>query len=143
MKIDFRELQKHKQILLKQAYDNKELFKDILTGEELQKLGFTAPIEINLQIKLIMPQKAVIMGQANTNLILNCVRCNQAFSYPQKIEVNLEVEQKELTNNILDLGALLYQELMVSLPMKFLCSSDCKGLCPKCGKNLNLGPCDC
>ena len=26
---------------------------------------------------------------------------------------------------------------------KFLCSEDCKGLCPRCGKNLNLGPCGC
>ena len=26
---------------------------------------------------------------------------------------------------------------------KFLCKEDCKGLCPDCGKNLNLGPCGC
>jgi uncharacterized protein len=24
-----------------------------------------------------------------------------------------------------------------------LCREDCKGICPQCGKNLNLGPCDC
>jgi uncharacterized protein len=27
--------------------------------------------------------------------------------------------------------------------MKKLCSEDCKGLCPSCGKNLNDGPCNC
>lgn len=32
---------------------------------------------------------------------------------------------------------------LLALPMKKLCSDDCKGLCSKCGKNLNDGPCDC
>ena len=30
-----------------------------------------------------------------------------------------------------------------ALPSKFLCDDDCKGLCPKCGANLNEGPCEC
>jgi uncharacterized protein len=32
---------------------------------------------------------------------------------------------------------------ILAVPMKKLCSEDCKGLCPKCGKNLNEGPCNC
>jgi uncharacterized protein len=32
---------------------------------------------------------------------------------------------------------------ILSVPMKKLCSDDCKGLCFKCGKNLNNGSCDC
>jgi DUF177 domain-containing protein len=32
---------------------------------------------------------------------------------------------------------------MLSVPMKKLCTKDCKGLCPKCGKNLNEGKCNC
>jgi len=32
---------------------------------------------------------------------------------------------------------------ILAVPMKKLCSEDCKGLCPKCGKNLNDGPCNC
>lgn len=43
----------------------------------------------------------------------------------------------------LDLDELLREDVLLDLPSKFLCSPDCKGLCPKCGKNLNEGPCGC
>lgn len=43
----------------------------------------------------------------------------------------------------LDLSELVYSEVIVSLPMKHLCKEDCKGICSKCGKNLNEGKCDC
>ena len=43
----------------------------------------------------------------------------------------------------LDLDELIYTEVMLSLPMKHLCSEDCKGICFKCGKNLNEGECSC
>jgi len=42
-----------------------------------------------------------------------------------------------------NLEEFLYSETIVSLPMKHLCSEDCKGICSKCGKNLNEGKCDC
>jgi uncharacterized protein len=35
------------------------------------------------------------------------------------------------------------EEVILALPMKLLCSQDCKGLCPICGMNLNKGSCDC
>ena len=38
---------------------------------------------------------------------------------------------------------LVYSEVIVSLPMKHLCNEECKGICFKCGKNLNEGECDC
>lgn len=43
----------------------------------------------------------------------------------------------------LDLDELVYTEVIVSLPMKHLCKETCKGICPKCGKNLNDGECGC
>lgn len=46
-------------------------------------------------------------------------------------------------NNVLDIDDLAYQEIQLFLPQKILCKEDCKGLCHKCGKNLNLGDCDC
>ena len=35
------------------------------------------------------------------------------------------------------------EAVILELPMRFLCSEDCKGLCPLCGANLNRGPCAC
>jgi len=43
----------------------------------------------------------------------------------------------------LDIDKPLRDNIILSLPMKRLCSEECKGLCPKCGKDLNLGECNC
>lgn len=42
-----------------------------------------------------------------------------------------------------DLDELLREDILLSLPTKVLCKSDCKGLCPMCGADLNNGPCGC
>jgi uncharacterized protein len=59
-----------------------------------------------------------------------------------------EIEEDDLTtafyeNDQIDLGQLMQEQLYLSLPMKPLCSDDCKGLCPLCGTNLNRGTCEC
>ena len=43
----------------------------------------------------------------------------------------------------LDLDEFCYADIIMSLPTKHLCKEDCKGLCPSCGTNFNLGRCDC
>lgn len=43
----------------------------------------------------------------------------------------------------LNTDQLVYDEILVNWPMKVLCKEDCKGICNKCGKNLNEGTCDC
>lgn len=43
----------------------------------------------------------------------------------------------------IDLDELLSEDILLDLPSKFLCSPDCKGLCPKCGVNLNRESCAC
>jgi uncharacterized protein len=43
----------------------------------------------------------------------------------------------------IDLTAGVQEHLILSLPLKPLCREDCKGLCVRCGSDLNLGPCTC
>ena len=43
----------------------------------------------------------------------------------------------------LDVDQLVCNELLLSLPMKVLCREDCKGICNRCGTNLNLRTCTC
>lgn len=43
----------------------------------------------------------------------------------------------------ISLSGLLWEEFLLALPVKPLCGSSCKGLCPSCGKNLNEGACSC
>lgn len=43
----------------------------------------------------------------------------------------------------LDAASLAWQQFVLDLPFKTLCAASCKGLCARCGKDLNEGPCDC
>ena len=43
----------------------------------------------------------------------------------------------------LDVDEFVYSEVILDLPSKHLCNEDCKGICFKCGKNLNEGECGC
>ncbi len=44
---------------------------------------------------------------------------------------------------ILDIDALIREEIQLFLPAKMLCSYECRGICPNCGKNLNYEICSC
>lgn len=46
-------------------------------------------------------------------------------------------------NNLLNLKEYIWSQVVSSLPMKILCSYDCKGLCFKCGIDMNTQSCDC
>ena len=48
-----------------------------------------------------------------------------------------------IEGGFLDMDEQLYEQLEMEFPIRFLCSDDCKGLCQRCGKNLNEGACDC
>ena len=52
-------------------------------------------------------------------------------------------EYAVITDGMLDLGALMREEILLNFPTRFLCAPDCPGLCPKCGKSLKDGKCGC
>lgn len=49
----------------------------------------------------------------------------------------------ETPDYTLELDEVVISDILLNLPSKILCKDDCKGICPKCGKNLNHGECDC
>ena len=52
-------------------------------------------------------------------------------------------EQFYVSGYNLDVDQQVGNELTLNLPMKILCSEDCRGICNRCGTNLNRGTCDC
>ena len=86
-------------------------------------------------------------------LELFCDRCacpmRQAFDLPVEHILVRELQDESNDDFIcldsfqLDLDALVSDDIFLSLPSKFLCREDCKGICPSCGQNLNDGPCSC
>jgi uncharacterized protein len=83
-----------------------------------------------------------------------CDRCATDVKRKYKIKIkekiadHLENEEENddyiiAPNMKLDITDTIITAVILSVPAKFLCKEDCKGVCPKCGKNLNEGPCDC
>lgn len=60
----------------------------------------------------------------------------------EQIEDNVD-EYVIVENGKLDIDEQLSEALLLEFPRKILCSDDCPGLCPKCGRSLKYGPCGC
>ncbi len=53
------------------------------------------------------------------------------------------VDEEVYSGKEIDLTRALREQILLSIPPSPLCSEDCKGLCPTCGKDLNEGECGC
>ncbi len=106
-----------------------------------------------------------ITGITHVNLNPTCDLCVERFLQPLSIpfKINLvpatssqrdeEQEQDEIGDEgehyafyrggEVDLNDLIREMLVLEIPFRYLCSEDCKGLCVKCGHNLNEGLCPC
>lgn len=92
-------------------------------------------------------------GTASFSASVACSRCAERFKKDFSVEVRhflatkLQNEDNDdyilAEDYMLDLQALVCEDIILSLPVKFLCREDCKGICPECGKNLNSGNCTC
>ena len=92
-------------------------------------------------------------AKADFVLELCCDRCAKPISVAQKVDIfhtlvthlNDEANDELLLVNELrfDLDPLVTEDIFLSLPSKFLCKEDCKGVCPRCGKDLNMDSCSC
>ena len=90
---------------------------------------------------------------ARTTLDAVCDRCGREFSMEKEIPYhcmlaesleNGESDEIELLEEgKADLGELARTAFILGMDTKTLCSEDCKGLCSRCGADLNLGPCSC
>ncbi len=94
----------------------------------------------------------VLEGLLTAELVCICDRCGEEFRSIKEtrldatiVEENLEENPEffTLVNDSIDLNEILSTLFVLDMETKFLCKEDCKGLCPSCGKNLNLGPCGC
>ena len=95
----------------------------------------------------------VLEGTARSVLELRCDRCGKEFSREKVVTLDslvaqeLEDEENDdillLDGTELDLDEAVSAAFILAMDTKNLCSDDCKGLCAKCGADLNLGPCGC
>jgi uncharacterized protein len=95
-------------------------------------------------------------ARMETTLQLECRRCLTRVDVPfdEELELLFVDEEQALDDDIgcyvipdaapeLDLRKALREELLLAVPQFVECRPDCRGLCPRCGANLNAGPCEC
>ena len=154
MFLDVKELALHK-IRIRKTYAPGTL--DFHSGEfrQLQPLDVRATAEL-------VGGEIRISGALHTRLELVCARCldtvheelNRDFdlyyrpmaTIAREEEFRLRVDDTEIAffqGDGLFLADVLAEQVLLALPMKVICRSDCRGLCPHCGANLNTDDCRC
>ena len=144
-----------------------ELKSVFLNEGESKELTYQLDIS-NIDIDGVFPFKSPVTVAANAfnraslvTLTLDCsfdyqrscdrcsdeVKRNIKQTFTHKLAQTLVDEGNddyiETPDFTIELDEVVISDILLSLPQKYLCSDDCKGLCPKCGANLNQGDCGC
>lgn len=120
-----------------------------------------SPLKGELRIDKI-GKEVVVRGKTAVSVELICSRCLNTFEKFFDLDIfttyhpisellsdevyELHEEEMEVdfySGDELDVDALIEEEIILSIPMKPLCKTDCKGLCPSCGADLNIKECGC
>jgi uncharacterized protein len=106
-------------------------------------------------------QRIQAQGHIQTAISLVCVRCLEQFELKIHSRFDIILFPKEMIdqrstaldeddleyifyeNDQIDLEKILVEQVNLFVPFKPVCQTDCKGICPGCGANLNRGACPC
>ena len=127
---------------------------------DIEKIDLTEPLfgKYNTNVVLNKFDDQIILEASTTagsNFI--CDRCGTAFKQTVKSKYkmiyllrSIEGAEEEINitylssdTQIIDISKDVRDYMILSTPMKRLCKEDCKGLCAKCGVDLNEKECDC
>lgn len=119
------------------------------------------PLEVRATAEMV-DTEIHIAGELRTRVEMACARCLEPVveevtrdfdlyyrpmqSISREEEVRLKLDDTEVgffEGDGLFLTDVLAEQVLLAIPMKAICRSDCKGLCPHCGANLNSDECRC
>ena len=124
-----------------------------------EKVGFEFPFRQPVRLEGEVSDDAgaiTLSATVYAHVTTRCARCGKPVEYDKETDVEfllvkeLEGEEEDLRDDVylvesdvVELDDILIPELILDMEMAVVCDEDCKGLCPKCGKNLNQGECGC
>lgn len=92
-------------------------------------------------------------ADVQARLLCACARCLKDLEVPVNLHITSTLTEGEqesddpdvylLEGDFADVDDIILSNFILSLDQRFLCSEDCKGLCQRCGADLNEGPCSC
>jgi uncharacterized protein len=117
----------------------------------------SAPLRVKGRLSPAGPGQFYWHGSIEGDAALACRRClgdaaahvaddaHLIFAEPGTVGVEDDPDVYRLDERAseLDLRPALREQWLLNVPAYALCREDCLGLCPTCGAELNLGPCDC
>ena len=111
---------------------------------------------LTLVLTNVEPQRALVSGNIQVTVTVNCDRCLKELDKILEIEFTREVVSPEIKDEDLmedqmvfmegyqlNIENLISNEILMNWPTKVLCIEDCKGICNVCGMDLNAGNCQC
>lgn len=126
-----------------------------------QGIHLLRPLEATLHF-CRTPAGVWVKGEFSSNLELHCSRCDELFTLPvnegfdvryrnplgRAADEERELAPDELDVSFLDEGrihvaGLVRENVLLVLPVQPLCRDGCRGLCTRCGVNLNVSTCRC
>jgi uncharacterized protein len=131
--------------------------------ETLSRIDFDFESPLRSEVRVWkVGQSILIKGSVQTVLQLRCVRCLKEFSHSLSSTFDLtlhplketslgeetELNEEDMESSFFDggeihLSEIACEQVFLEIPCQPLCQEGCKGLCPLCGKDLNLGSCNC
>ncbi len=114
-------------------------------------LRFTSPVRVCGSVTDRSGYMLLTLS-AEAEYTTECARClevlHRKLSFGLEKNVVLKSDAEDDDDVVVVDSAILLDEpvgelLFLELPSRDLCREDCRGLCPKCGKNLNAGDCGC
>jgi uncharacterized protein len=134
---------------------------DLELQETIESDTFVSPVSAKLRMEKV-GNDVMVKGNLIADIKLQCSRCLKDFCNVLSVPVDVvyhpveefKIENKHVikieeldmdfySGEKLDLRDLIMEQIMLNLPMKPLCNDLCKGICWKCGTDLNLGNCNC
>jgi uncharacterized protein len=118
---------------------------------------YTREIVVSVGLEKTATQ-IMLKAELSTQGQFSCDRCADEFTQPLAASYRMhyiwneedaglldptEVQLVASNLAVIDLAEDVRQTIILAVPLKLLCKSSCKGLCPRCGRNLNLGNCTC
>ncbi len=127
----------------------------LLIDEPVEDISFPEKISVVGAVKNMAGYITLVL-EANVKYRTECARCLAPIEAAKSISFNKTVitntEDFQDTENddyivsedgYIDSDEALIEQIILELPLRHLCKEDCKGLCPKCGADLNVKDCGC
>jgi len=85
----------------------------------------------------------LVRGILEVDVRSRCARCGERCARTIRDEDFTRSYPLSAANELIDLTADIREAILLALPMNYVCSATCRGLCIQCGANLNKAPCAC